>query len=349
MHEFIPNYKHIIDAANNRIPERIPLYEHIISDVFMERILNKKFAELLNGDENDKKEYFKNYNDFFKKMGYDTVSFEQCIGPAMPGSGSLGKHVPGVIKDMDDFTRYPWDEIPLIYEQKFHKDFEILGEMLPEGMKAIGGPGNGVFELVQDVTGYENLCIMYYEDPELFEGLFQKVGDMMYSIWKSFLEKYSDIYAVCRFGDDLGFKSSTLLSPDTIRKYIIPQYKRLIDLIHSYNKPFLLHSCGNIFEVMDDIINIAGIDAKHSNEDQIAPFKTWVDRYGDRIGLFGGIDTDNLCRKSKEEVKEIVRDVFTYTKNKCGFAIGSGNSIPDYVSEELYLTMIETVRNLRGE
>ncbi|MDR1030283.1 MAG: hypothetical protein LBL76_05370 [Treponema sp.] len=46
-------------------------------------------------------------------------------------------------------------------------------------------------------------------------------------------------------------------------------------------KPFLLHSCGCIFKVMDDLI-AARIDAKHSNEDAIAP-------YGRRIGNFGGL------------------------------------------------------------
>ena len=48
---------------------------------------------------------------------------------------------------------------------------------------------------------------------------------------------------------------------------------------------------------MDDLIEKAGIDAKHSNEDQIAHFSKWVELYGERIGNFGGIDTDVLCRK----------------------------------------------------
>jgi uroporphyrinogen decarboxylase len=105
----------------------------------------------------------------------------------------------------------------------------------------------------------------------------------------------------------------------------------VIALVHAYGKPFLLHSCGKIFDIMDDMINIAGIDAKHSNEDQIAPFSEWVDRYGDRIGNFGGIDTDHLCSKSSQEIRKIVKDVYEYSKTKGGFAIGSGNSISNYV------------------
>lgn len=58
---------------------------------------------------------------------------------------------------------------------------------------------------------------------------------------------------------------------------------------------------------MDDLITGAAIDAKHSNEDQIAPFPEWVVRYGDRIGNFGGIDTDAVCRLSADEMQRLYR------------------------------------------
>lgn len=326
-----------------------PYYEHIISEMIMEIILDKKFAGLLYGTESDKKEFFRNYNGFFKSMGYDTVSFEKCIGSVMSGSGALGGHKPSAIQCMEVFLRYPWDEILNYYTEQCFEDFRFMGEMLPPGMKAIGGPSNGVFELVQNITGYENLCIISFEDPELYAGLFQKVGDVMYAIWKAFLDRFGDLYAVCRFGDDLGFKSSTLIKPDDIRQHIIPQYKRVVELVHSYNKPFLLHSCGNIFDVMDDMIHLVRIDAKHSNEDQIAPFSEWVDRYGDRIGNFGGVDTDHLCSKSEQEIREIVKDVMEYSVGKGGFALASGNSIPYYVPVEGYLAMVEAARDLRRD
>ncbi|MBO5274428.1 MAG: hypothetical protein J6I45_07430, partial [Clostridia bacterium] len=159
---------------------------------------------------------------------------------------------------------------------------------------------------------------------------------------------YGDIFCVLRFGDDLGFKSNTLLSADDIRTHIIPQYKAIINLVHSYGKPFLLHSCGCIFDVMEDLI-AAGIDAKHSNEDQIAPFPVWVEKYGDRIGNFGGIDTDAVCRLTKSELREYISDVVKQCTGHGGFAFASGNSIPNYVPADNYISMVEIVRELRGD
>lgn len=349
MNTFQPDYNHLVNACKNITPKRTPLYEHIISTEVMEQILGVQFGDLINGDDAEKKKHFEHYCNFFYSMGYDTVSYECCIGPAMPGSGALGNHQPGVINNRQDFDKYPWDEIPNYFFEKYAKNYEIMGNCIPDGMKAIGGPGNGVFELVQDVVGYERLCLISIDDPELYEALFQKVGDIMCKIWDEFLKRFGDIYAISRFGDDLGFKSSTLLSPNDIKSYIIPQYKRIVSIIHSHNIPFLLHSCGNIFSIMDDIIENVGIDAKHSNEDDIAPFSEWVDRYGDRIGNFGGVDMDHLCSKSEQEIIEIVHDVMRYCTGKGGFALGSGNSIPEYVPPEGYLAMINAARSFRGE
>ena len=112
---------------------------------------------------------------------------------------------------------------------------------------------------------------------------------------------------------------------------------------------FLLHSCGSIFAVMDDLIDSAGIDAKHSNEDSIAPFSVWIERYGERIGNFAGVDADVLCQSSPDEIAEYVGRIFAMRDETRGLAIGSGNSIPDYIPIAGYTPMVDTVRTLRGD
>lgn len=345
---FQPDYRHIENAARNLEAKRLPLYEHIICPEIMEKILGTRFAALSGGDFADRKEYFRHYCRFFATMGYDTVSFEQCIGAVMPGSGALGRHLPGVVVDRASFESYPWAAIPDLYFSAYAQDFRALREVMPAGMKAIGGPGNGIFECVQDICGYTDLCYMAADDPELYEEVFAAVGRTNLAIWRRFLAEFADMYCVLRFGDDLGFKSNTLISVSDIRRHVIPAYRPIVELVHSFGKPFLLHSCGMIFEVMDDLV-AAGIDAKHSNEDQIAPFPVWVERYGDRIGNFGGADTDFICRNGAREIRDYVRDIIGKSVGRGGFAFGSGNSIPDYVPVEGYVAMVDAVREWRGD
>ncbi len=349
MKPFQPCTDNIVKAARNIEVERIPLYEHSVGYGIMEKILDKEVASLMTGDFSDKKEWVRRQAEFYRRMGYDFFNFDMNIGQALPGGGALGGHVDPVIKDRADFERYPWDKLPDIYFEMFGTYYDALKETVQGDFLAFGGPGNGIFECVQELTSYEGLCYIKADDEELYGELFQKVGETNLAIWDRFLDKYADCYAVFRFGDDLGFKSTTLLSTADINDYIIPQYAKIISRIHQTGKPFLLHSCGCIFNVMDDIIEKTNIDAKHSNEDEIAPFWVWVERYGDRIGNFGGIDTDAVCRLSKPELRDYIEEVVAKCKGHGGFAFGSGNSIPDYVPVDNYVAMNEIIRELRGE
>lgn len=344
-----PDAGNLADAAWNRKPKRTPVYDHDVSLSVIEEITGAELAGLRTGDRADRGEFFRRYTRFFRDYGYDTVTFEALISSVLPGNGALYFDRPGSLKSRADCNAYPWQDLADRFFDHYSIDFELLAEHMPPGMKAVGGPGNGVFECVQDIVGYDELCYIRADDPELYSDLFTAMGDLFVDIWRRFLPRFGNTYAVCRFGDDLGFKSSTLLPPDDIRSHLIPQYARVVSLVHEAGKPFLLHSCGNIFNIMDDLIDAARIDAKHSNEDIIAPFTTWVGRYGERIGNFGGIDTDVLCTFEEADIRRYTTDVYNSVVGHGGIALGSGNSIPDYTPPSGYLTMLETVRKLRGE
>lgn len=313
----------------------------------MEKILGNSFADLCQGNDADVEEFFRQYCRFFKEMTYDTVSYEVTITGILPDGGAIMGGKAGPIQNRKDFEAYPWDELPQRYWAVADRQFETLGKCLPKGMKAVGGVGNGAFEISEDLVGYEYLCYLQADAPELFADLYQKIGELMVNIWSTFLKRYAHHFAVCRFGDDLGFKTGTLLTPDTVIKHILPQYHRIVELIHQKRYPFLLHSCGNIFGIMDQIIE-TGIDAKHSNEDVIAPFDEWTSRYNDRIALFGGIDVDVLCMEKPENIfKKVIALGSRFRKEAKGFALGSGNSIPDYVPVEGYLALVRAAQEIR--
>jgi uroporphyrinogen decarboxylase len=341
-----PDFRHMLDVLANRRPARLPVYEHIISPKIMEPILGVEFAALEGGQGADLDQFFAHYCRFWQEMTYDTVSYEVTITDQLPGHGAIMGGA-GPIQSRADFERYPWDELAGRYWATAEPRLAALGRHLPPGMKALGGVGNGVFEISEDLVGFQYLPYIMADDPELFAEIYQKIGDLMVEIWTVFLQRHADTFAICRFGDDLGFKTSTLVSPALIRQVVIPQYARVIALIKAAGKPFLWHSCGKIFAIMDDVIAL-GINAKHSNEDVIAPYDEWIARYGDRIGLLGGIDVDILCR---HEPAAIVEEVFTkgrrFRAAARGYALGSGNSIPDYVPVDGYLAMIEAARRIR--
>ena len=343
---FEPDYRNILKVMHNRRPDYLPLYEHNIDPPFISKFLGqtvdpagKSGADLI--------EHYRIVTNFWKQNGYDAMSYEATICDIIPGHGAILGGMPGPIQNRDDFNKYPWAEVPEIFKCTYKPHLDALVEVMPAGMKAYGGCGYGIFEASEDLVGYEYLCLLQYDDPELFRDLYLRIGDLFVELWTWMLDNYSDLFVFNRMGDDLGFRTSTLMSPDVLREFVLPQHKRVIDLVHSRGKKFLLHCCGNIFSIMDDIL-ANGIDAKHSNEDQIAPFETWIERYGERIGLFGGIDMNELILNPYDYVyKKVLEDGTRFRAMAQGYGLGSGNSIPDYMSVEGYTAMIDAVREIR--
>jgi len=348
MSKFIPDFRHIVDAACNREAERLPLYEHGFDAGVIEKIMGYEVWPLLSGNLADKTEAYRRICQFAIQHGYDCIPFEICVTMVVQQCHGLCGHAPALITSMEDLNAWPWDEKPAEYIRIYKDNFDALRAALPPGMKAVGGVGNGLFETVQDFVPFQELAFLQADEPDVYEVLWRRVGDLQFTLWTWALKNYADCFAVCRFGDDLGFRSSTLIRPEEIRTHVIPQYKRIIDLVHSYKKPFLLHSCGRIYDVMDDLI-AAGIDAKHSNEDAIDPFDVWVNRYGDRIGNFGGVEMNVLTLNSPDEVKQYVRDLLLKIEGHGGIAIGSGNQISSYTEPANFIAMTEAVREWRGE
>jgi uroporphyrinogen decarboxylase len=119
---------------------------------------------------------------------------------------------------------------------------------------------------------------------------------------------------------------------------------KICEVAHARNLPFLLHSCGNIEKIMDDLIETVGIDARHSFEDAVTPIEQAVANYGDRIALLGGVDMDILGRGTEQEVRRRVRAIINACAPSGRFALGTGNSIASYVNCNNYLAMLDEAR-----
>jgi uroporphyrinogen decarboxylase len=141
--------------------------------------------------------------------------------------------------------------------------------------------------------------------------------------------------------DDMGFRSGTLVAPKHLRQYVFPIHKQIADAAHQNGKLFLMHSCGNLAKVMEDLIEDVGIDAKHSFEDQILPVEDFYAQYSGRISVIGGLDVDLLTRGSEEQIRQRTRQILQACAPGGAYMLGSGNSIANYVPVENFLAMLD--------
>ena len=240
----------------------------------------------------------------------------------------------GLIQNLADFEAYAWPAWSAVNEE----DIEFMTASLPEGMKVIFTTG-GILEWVMWLMGFVPFSLALYEQPDLVEAMFNKVEEILTDCVAR-TAQYPGIGAYF-LGDDMGYKSGTFIKPSQLRQYVFPRQKHLADIIHQHGLPFLLHACGNLESVMDDLIEGVGIDAKHSFEDVIMPVAEAKRRYGERIAILGGVDMDMLATASEEEVRLYTRRVLEECMPGGGYALGTGNSVANYIPVRNYLAMLD--------
>jgi uroporphyrinogen decarboxylase len=287
------------------------------------------------------------------RLGYDVLKVSAAIpwkvprlighedSSAGPRKRSWQDQHHGPIQDAADVNRYPW---PCPEAVDFSTVFAAVN-VLPAGMGLLGFSG-GVLEFCMDLMGMERLMFLSIDQPGLVQQVVDRVGQVIYEVF----EHYCAIPQICALwlGDDLGHRGGTLVSPRLIREFLIPWYAKYAELAHRNGRPMLMHSCGNTSLVMEDLIQ-AGVDAKHSFEDAIEPVEHFMDRWGDQVGILGGVDVHLLSTGPEQAIRERVRAIMDHAAHGGrSWVCGSGNSIPDYVPPGHYLAMIEECASIRG-
>ncbi len=345
-------------VTRSRIPDAVPLYEHFADDQIVEQVMGYDFSKINTSTFEGQLELWGKRISFYAQMGYGYVPVE--MGPrfaqreslvtddtAIYSRGTRGwvdEHG-GVIRTMEDLDNPAyWPEGDAAFDYPM---FEALSRLVPEGMKIIGGASGGPFEHASFLMGLEPLSMAMYDNPEFVQRFFERIGTTLVEI-ASRLVKLEKI-GIYRFGDDLGYKTATMLSPAQLRKYVFPWSKKVVAAVHQGGKPFLLHSCGQLEKVMDDLIDDVKIDAKHSFEDVIMPVTEVKRRWGDRVAILGGIDVDFLCRHSPAEIMERTKRTMEICSKGGGYALGTGNTVANYVPVDNYLAMIRAAAEFNGK
>jgi uroporphyrinogen decarboxylase len=238
-----------------------------------------------------------------------------------------------VITDRASFEAYAWPDVATLDWGYL----DIAAAALAPGQKLMtSGPG-GVLENVISLIGFEHLCELIADDPELVQDVFDKVGSCLLAYYQRVAPHPAVGFIMSN--DDWGFKTQTMLSPKQMRRYVFPWHERIVACAHAVGKPAVLHSCGKLEPVMDDVIDGMKYDGKHSYEDGIMRVEEASARWGSRIAILGGIDLDYLCRTPATVVKQRAAALIAASGGR--WAVGTGNSVPPWIPREAFLALIE--------
>ena len=307
------------------------LFEHILNND-----LNNYFAGYSLSKNSTEKERLIHMIRAFASAGYDYIVHtpeEFYFAHALRKTKETSSLNEGVeIYDWESFKNFPWPDPGAA-------DYSILHDaksLLIEKMKILLRPPGGVLRNTVLFFGYDNLCYLLYDDPNLVKAVCDAVGERLLEFFRLCIS-YDSVGAIF-YNDDWGFNSGPLFSPNFLKECIFPWVKKIAHLAHKNGKPAILHSCGNLGILMDYIIDDLKFDGKHSFEDKIMPIEAMYKTYCDRIALLGGIDVDFLSRATKEEIHDRSRKMLEL--GKTAYALGTGNAVSHFVPKENYFAMI---------
>jgi uroporphyrinogen decarboxylase len=343
-----PNFERMRKVLLRRgEPDRVPFVELFADREIMGAVIGEPVPIIERHDCQMRELSLKRTIRFWYETGYDYVTVQAMLDLPMKrvqardtaalrrDQRSWVDESSGVINSWADFEAYPWPRS----EEVDYYNLEFVARNLPDGMEMIFlGPG-GQLENIMWLMGYVPFSLLLRDDPELVMAVARKVGELLVTVFSTAAEMPG--VGALWLGDDMGFKTATMVSPEIMRQYVFPWQRKLGEIAHAHELPFLLHSCGNLSQIMDDLIIDVAIDAKHSFEDVIMPVAEAKRLYGDRIALLGGIDVDFLCRFSVDEVRAYTRRVIDACAPGGGWALGTGNSVANYVPIENYLAMLD--------
>lgn len=204
----------------------------------------------------------------------------------------------------------------------------------------------GGFDEPRQLLGEEDLCIAFYDEPEMIEDMMTTMTDTALKV----MERVGDIVPIDNLiiHEDMAGKSGSLIGPNLIRQFLKPYYRTVWDCAQSYGaKLFSQDSDGNMNSVLDAFIE-CGVNCSYPFEpaagmDMVEMRK----KYGKKLYFKGGIDKHAL-RKDKAAIRAELEYKMCDLMKGGGTIFALDHRIPNGVTLENYKYYVTLGREMLG-
>jgi uroporphyrinogen decarboxylase len=207
------------------------------------------------------------------------------------------------------------------------KDWSMLDGYLESRMPRAGAPGRleavlpwlkmhrqtrycigmiilGIWERLQTLRGYENAFMDHLDSERALHRLIEALTQYVVELVGCWAEIGVDAVFL---SDDWGTQQSLMISREMWSRFYRAPYRRVFDEAHRWGLDIIFHSCGNVEEIIPDLIDI-GLDVLNPLQPGAMNLPRVAKNFGGHVAFFGGIDDQNLLSKgTPEQVREEAR------------------------------------------
>jgi uroporphyrinogen decarboxylase len=328
-----PDFKNLENVLFCRERKHVPLIELHIDEGFKEKYFNRKIAGL-----DDEIRFSLDHCHDFILAAKGILKPAKTIGRDTEKDGLVwADEEDGLIKTQDDFDNYDW----MNPASEDYGIFHNAGKIIPSGMKIIA-TGGKIFTATWMLMGFNNFCVSTIENYSLIKKVFSKVGQIQFEVFKKIID--FDTVGAFAAVDDIAYTEGLMISAEILRENLFPWYKKMGKICRKKGIPFIYHSDGRLWEIIDDLID-CGFNAIHPIEPKAMSSEDIAGKYGSRLCLLGNIEMDTLIRGKTDDIKDLVLQNLKTLAANGFYACGSSNTITTPMPVENVAAMVETVRS----
>ncbi|MEM1574204.1 MAG: uroporphyrinogen decarboxylase family protein [Candidatus Methanomethylicaceae archaeon] len=266
------------------------------------------------------------------KRGNNIWEIDNTLVQYLPATNILLSFKPFLPKDPDkarEILEERFDDVNIIDQETLV--IEKISKKL-KGKRFIIGVVQGTF--LPFASPSTHMFTWIYKYPNLFRRWMEYYLKVNIERAKAKIDAGADAIVE---NDDYADNHGPMIPPKLFKEYILPNLKKLCDVVHSRGAYFIKHTDGNINPILDDIIS-SGIDGLHPLEKNAKMDIAFIKaKYGDKICVLGNIDPILGGQKDSSYVIKETLDLIKNVAPNGGYVMTTSNVItPDARIENFY-------------
>jgi len=292
-----------------------------------------------------KEEFFTFSGNYIEKIGYNGGAyikpgyFKDEFGVVWNRSGGddIGVVEQYLLKDPDVASL----TIPKVDPANIKQRTEIVLSNGNDSFK-LAKIGMLLFERAWSLRSMENLLMDFFVNEEFVDNLFSKITDYNLSIITEALKYPVDGFY---FGDDYGQQNGLIMGRELWCKFIMPHLKRTFAPVKEKGLPVFLHSCGNISDILEDLIDV-GLDGYQTVQPEIYDLHLLKEKFGDVLTFYGAVSTQQFLPFARPDaVQAKITETIGILGKNGGYICAPTHQVPEDVPPENIMAMIEILKN----
>jgi uroporphyrinogen decarboxylase len=228
-------------------------------------------------------------------------------------------------------------------DNRFFEDMDERIEAKPDLFRVFE-IGFSLFERAWSLRGMENILMDFMMYPDFVHEFLSVIADYNIAQLKKAVEW--DIDAIY-FGDDWGQQNGLIMGYEMWREYIYPQLKRMYDAVHAEGKYVMIHACGDVDELFDDLVDI-GLNSFNPFQPEVMDVKSLMVEYRGRLAFYGGLSMQKtLPFGTPEDVRRESLELLELG-SEGGYVFSPSHDVEGDTSLENILTFVEVAHMQPG-